>query len=50
MAFTYYEELEGSPTIEGGRKGVTATRIVRIAWEDINAFMFEIFPDPFFGY
>lgn len=46
----WYEELEGSPTINMDRRGGSAQRKVRIAWGDIDAFFQELFPDPFFGY
>lgn len=39
-----YEELAGSPTLTMDRQGGTAKRVVKIAWADIEPFLFEVFP------
>jgi hypothetical protein len=47
---TWYEELENSPSITMDRRGGSAQRVVRIAWDDINAFFLELFPNPYNGW
>jgi len=41
------EELDGSPTLTWSRKGGTAVQKFRIAWNDINAFVREVFPSAY---
>jgi hypothetical protein len=46
----FYEEMENSPSITMDRRGGSARRVVKIAWDDIDAFFTELFPLPFSGY
>lgn len=46
----FYEELDGSPAITMDRRGGSARRMVKIAWDDIDPFFSELFPSPFSGY
>lgn len=46
----FVEELPGSPKVKLDRAGGTATRIVKVATLDIDAFVRELFPRPFDNY
>src|SRR4051794_31815863 len=45
-----YEELPGSPSFEMDRKGGQGKRTVKINWNDLLAFLEELFPSPATGY
>lgn len=45
-----YEEFEGSPTLTMDRKGGHGQRILKIAWDHIDAAILELFPGALFGY
>ncbi len=40
-----YEELPGSPTFSGSRDGPKATRVLKIAWSDVDTLLGEFFPE-----
>jgi len=41
-----YEELQGSPKFSASESGLTATQIVRVAWNNLPAFIDECHPQP----